>query len=401
MEEKFIKILNKKDCTGCRACEQICPVSAITMTEDDEGFLTPKINKDKCINCGLCKKTCGQIQRYSNTDKLKEQVFLGIKPKEIDIAKKSTSGGIAYLISKLIIEQNGVVVGSAYDENLMPKQIIVTNIEDLQKIRGSKYVTSDTNNTFSEVKKYLEEGKIVLYTGVPCQIGGLKKFLKKDYENLYTIDIICHGVPSQKIFKKYLKYLENKIGEPIVSYNFRSKNKSNWGRGYCSEIHTTNRVIFRKADFDPYYFAFLQGIIFRESCYYCKYKNMERIGDITLGDLWGIEQFDYKFYDKNGVSLAIINTVKGNKLFENIKDNVEYRVYSEQQVTKFNDNLKHNQNRPSKRDGIYNELDKISFDKYAKKYLSNKNKFKYILKNIMPNNIKTFYKRYLKRGKNE
>ena len=191
MEEKFIKILNKKDCTGCRACEQICPVKAISMKEDDEGFITPKVDEERCIKCGLCKKTCGQIDRFYNKNNLEERKFLGVRPKEKEIAKNSTSGGIAYLISKMVIEENGIVFGSAYDENLMPYQKYVKDKKELQQLRGSKYVTSDTKKTFSQVKEFLEEGKKILYIGVPCQIGGLKKFLKKDYENLYTIDIIC------------------------------------------------------------------------------------------------------------------------------------------------------------------------------------------------------------------
>lgn len=399
MEEKFINITDKKDCTGCRACEQICPVKAITMKEDDEGFLTPIVDKNKCVNCGLCRKSCGQIERFRNTNKLKEQLYLGVKPKNVEIAKNSTSGGIAYLISKLIIEHGGVVFGSAYDENLMPRQVCVKDFDGLQKLRGSKYVTSDTKDTFSQAKSLLEEGKIVLYIGVPCQIGGLKKFLKKEYENLYTIDIICHGVPSQKIFKRYLEYEEKKLGEKIISYNIRSKNKIDWGMGFCAEIKTENKTKFNKADFDPYYTAFLNGSIYRESCYECKYGNLDRIGDMTLGDLWGIEQFDYDFYDKNGVSLAVVNTDKGIKLFEMIENLVEYRKYQEKQVTKFNGNLEHPTARPKKREYIYVELDKLPFNKYAKKYLSNRNKIKYILKDIMPRNIKTFYKRYLKQVK--
>ena len=396
MEEKFIKILNKKDCTGCRACEQICPVKAITMQEDDEGFLIPIVNKDKCINCGLCKKTCGQIERHHNTDNLPNKIFLGMKPKEKEIAQNSTSGGMAYLVSKYIIEQNGVVFGSAYDKNLMPHHIYITNIEELQKIRGSKYVTSDTKQTYKDVKEFLEQGKLVLYTGVPCQIGGLKKYLKKDYENLYTIDIICHGVPSQKIFKKYLENEEKKLGEKIISYNIRSKNKVDWGMGFCAEIKTENKIKFSKADFDSYYTAFLKGKIYRECCYECKYGNLDRVGDITLGDLWGIEQFDYEFYDESGVSLAIINTLKGKKIFDKIKKHIEYREYKEEQVTKFNGNLKHPTLRPRDRNIIYKKLNELPFEIYAKKYLSNKNKIKYILKDIMPKNIKILYKKYLK-----
>ena len=373
MEEKFIKILNKKDCTGCRACEQICPVKAISMKEDDEGFITPKVDEERCIKCGLCKKTCGQIDRFYNKNNLEERKFLGVRPKEKEIAKNSTSGGIAYLISKMVIEENGIVFGSAYDENLMPYQKYVKDKKELQQLRGSKYVTSDTKKTFSQVKEFLEEGKKILYIGVPCQIGGLKKFLKKDYENLYTIDIICHGVPSQKIFKKYLENEEKKLREKIISYTARSKSKVAWGMGYCAEIKTKNKIKYKKADFDPYYTAFLKGKVNRECCYECKYANLDRIGDIT--------------------------TIKGEKIFNKVKNLVEYRQYNEQQVTKFNGNLKHPTTRPQNREIIYKQLDEMSFEEYSKKYLANKNKLKYVLKDIMPKQIKVLYKKYFKQVK--
>lgn len=192
---------------------------------------------------------------------------------------------------------------------------------------------------------------------------------------------------------------EKKLREKIISYTARSKSKVAWGMGYCAEIKTKNKIKYKKADFDPYYTAFLKGKVNRECCYECKYANLDRIGDITLGDLWGIEQFDYDFYDKNGVSLAIVNTIKGEKIFNKVKNLVEYRQYNEQQVTKFNGNLKHPTTRPQNREIIYKQLDEMSFEEYSKKYLANKNKLKYVLKDIMPKQIKVLYKKYFKQVK--
>ena len=319
--------------------------------------------------------------------------------KDNKIRNSSSSGGMFTLLAENILQNGGVVFGVAFDENYSIIHTYAENKKDCEKFRGSKYVQSQIGDSLKKVKEFLEEGKKILYIGVPCQIGGLKKFLKKDYENLYTIDIICHGVPSQKIFKKYLENEEKKLREKIISYTARSKSKVAWGMGYCAEIKTKNKIKYKKADFDPYYTAFLKGKVNRECCYECKYANLDRIGDITLGDLWGIEQFDYDFYDKNGVSLAIVNTIKGEKIFNKVKNLVEYRQYNEQQVTKFNGNLKHPTTRPQNREIIYKQLDEMSFEEYSKKYLANKNKLKYVLKDIMPKQIKVLYKKYFKQVK--
>lgn len=394
-EKKYIEIKVKKDCTGCRACEQKCPKNAIQMVEDEEGFLYPKVDKEKCINCGICKNICPQINNVKN-DKEKNTIIYGIKPKNDDASKKSTSGGIAYLISKKIIQENGIVVGCAYDNEMNANHICVENVEDLEKIRGSKYVTSNTNSTFTQIKESLNQGKKVFFTGCPCQVAGLKKYLGKDYENLITADIVCHGVPSQKIFKKYLNWLEEKIGDKIINYTFRNKEKVGWGLGFCAKIDTKNKTIYKNADFDPYYTAFLNGKIYRECCYSCKYANVNRIGDITLADFWGIEKFDKNMYTPNGVSLVFANNEKGKNIIENISENIEIKEYTQDQATKYNLNLVQPTKRPEDRDIIYKQLDEINFDEYSKKYLLPKNKVKIIIKNLIPKKIKLLYKMYLK-----
>ena len=199
MKDKHIEIKKKVDCTGCRACEQICPVKCITMKEDKEGFIFPYVDEEKCINCGLCKKKCPQINY--KLEKRDSKVY-AVKTKEKSISQNSTSAGIAYILGKYIIQNNGCVFGCTYNDVLEPIQIMVENEKDLEKLRGSKYVFSNTMHTYTQVKDVLEQQKKVLYVGTPCQIAGLKSFLGRDYEELLLVDIVCHGVPSAKIFKK-------------------------------------------------------------------------------------------------------------------------------------------------------------------------------------------------------
>ena len=226
MKDKHIEIKKKVDCTGCRACEQICPVKCITMKEDKEGFIFPYVDEEKCINCGLCKKKCPQINY--KLEKRDSKVY-AVKTKEKSISQNSTSAGIAYILGKYIIQNNGCVFGCTYNDVLEPIQIMVENEKDLEKLRGSKYVFSNTMHTYTQVKDVLEQQKKVLYVGTPCQIAGLKSFLGRDYEELLLVDIVCHGVPSAKIFKKYIEFLEKKYEKKVVNYEFRNKDKARWG----------------------------------------------------------------------------------------------------------------------------------------------------------------------------
>lgn len=392
MEKKHLEIKNKADCTGCRACEQLCPVKCIQMVEDENGFLFPKIDEEKCINCGLCQRRCPQINRK---EEKRERKAYAVKAKETEVSKNSTSAGIAYILARKTIKENGIVFGCAYNDKLEPIQTKVEKEEELQKLRGSKYVFSNTLHSYSETKEALEEKENVLYIGTPCQIGGLYAFLGKEYENLLTVDIVCHGVPSQKMFLKYIAYLEEKFKAKITNYEFRNKDKAIWGE-FCAKVTLDNgKVKYLNADEDPYYSNFLKGTIYRDCCYECRYANYNRVGDITLADFWGIEKADSKFSSSEGVSLVIVNSSRGEKVFKDIGNQIEYKEFSMEQASDKNSNLKQPTLRSAKRDEIYEGINEMKPKEYVKKKLKISNKAKKTIKKLIPKSVKKMIKKMI------
>ena len=343
--------VNNDDCCGCRACEKICPKNAITMVYNNEGFLVPIIDKNLCVNCGLCLKSCPQFNTFKEKKDDSIEAFAARAKKTKDLLNGS-SGGIFSTIAKFIIENKGFVYGCCFDENMNPIHLCVNKIEDIAKLCGSKYVQSDTNNTYENVKEQLEDNNTVLYIGTPCQIAGLKSFLKNDFKNLYTIDLVCHGVPSPKLFKKYIEWLEKKYKDKVEMYYFRNKIKSGWG--------LTSRIKFKSGkekiiDFrlDPYYKTFIDAKNYRECCYRCKYSNLTRIGDITLADFWGIEKEHPDFYSPYGNSAIIINNKKGKFLFDSIKNQIDYISTDINKILRYNKNLQQPSKRYYERSNIY------------------------------------------------
>lgn len=314
-------MIDKKDCCGCTACLHICPVKCIEMREDSEGFLYPAVDKEKCINCGRCEKVCPV--RGSDSSGKETATFIGYC-KNDGIRMKSSSGGIFSLISEHILKQNGVIFGAAFDGDFEVCHIAVQTSEELEKLRGSKYLQSRLENTYTQVKACLESGRTVLFTGTACQTAGLKKYLNKEYEKLYTVDVLCHGVPSPKIWKMYLADIKERYNAPIEKIEFRNK-ESGW-KSYSVRVDfSDNRrycVPFYK---DKYMQMFLGNIDLRPSCHNCRFKDFPRISDMTVGDSWGIENYMPDMYDDKGASVIVINSKKGGELLDGIKETLNLK----------------------------------------------------------------------------
>ena len=329
---KMNLVENKNKCCGCAVCYNVCPKKAIEMKEDEYGFVYPYINEDKCINCGLCKKMCG----YQSIDKQlhePKQVYAA-QTKDDDVIMKSASGGIFGELARNVINNNGIVYGAAmiYEKkSLSVKHIRVDNAEELVKLQGSKYVQSDTDGIYPVIKEDLENDKIVLFSGTSCQVYALRSYLDfKEYENLFTIDIICHGVPNNKMFNDYLNVLKKHKDEEIIEFIFRDKSKESGYNSLARIIRNGKETIKRIQAYNAsYYQLFLDSKISRESCYECPYAQKSRSGDITIGDYWNIESEHEEYVDNNklnrkkGISCVIVNTESGNILLKKFGENIK------------------------------------------------------------------------------
>lgn len=396
-EKKTIDLMNKHyKCTGCETCKNVCPVKAIGMIENDEGFLEPVVDYKKCVDCGLCSKKCPQLNDIE-VKRSDSPIAYAVKNKNLNEQLKSSSGGAFSVLANEVLEKKGTIYGAAFDENLKLEHVRVDNCKELSKLRGSKYVQSKLENVYENIKRDLKEGKFVLFVGTPCQVAGIKSYFENQYENLLLIDLVCHGVPSQKLFSKYIKWLENKNKSTVEIYEFRNKEKNKWGWTSKIKVKFKNgKEKYISAKLDPYYKSFGNETTYREVCYDCKYSNINRMGDITIGDYWGIEKIHPEFYDENGVSAVIVNTEKGKKFFSTVKNKIEYIETDIEKIKIKNNNLKEPTKRKVDRNCIYDGIDDIEFGKYSKKKLNFKKEYKDILKNMIPVYIKKELKKYVK-----
>lgn len=396
-----------KICTACGACVNICPKHAIQMKEDEYGFLYPSIDEEKCINCRLCEKVCQNIDALSKNSPSKT---LALQSKDYTLSQKSSSGGMFAQIAKYVLSKNGIVFGCAMEknqDNFEIKHIYIDNEKDLYKLQGSKYVQSDIKNTYREAKQFLEQNRLVIYSGTPCQIAGLKSFLQKEYSNLICIDLSCEGVPSQKLFNDYIKFLEKeKFFPEIIDFKFRNKQKFGWStQGFTILCKDKKNKLKEKTIFQltsSYFNLFINGGIHRESCYNCQFTGLNRLSDVTIADCWGIE-FEYPNLLKNsltknrGISLVLINTQKGEEILEKIKENLVIENIDITKLKKYNGPLRYpiKLNDTSRKYlSVYEKFGYKEMDKLFKKNLGWKY-FYYKIKEHTPKFVKNIIKLFM------
>lgn len=328
----MIVIKAKSDCCGCGGCSQVCPKQCIEMKADNEGFLYPSVDKNACVSCGLCERTCPILSSKRNESKkdIRQDAHVAYHLDEA-IRLKSSSGGVFTALAEDVIQHGGIVFGAAFDQEFLVHHICVEDLNGLEKLRGSKYLQSRTEDTFREAKAALNQGRQVLYSGTGCQIAGLKAYLKQSYPNLLTVDILCHGVPSPLLWKRYLLELEHTHGAKAQQINFRNKNLG-WKRFSLSLLFSNNQVYMHTLKEDPYMQMFLKNICLRPSCYDCKFKTIHSQADITLGDCWGIEKYMPEIDDDKGISVIFVHTGNGAGAISRIASSVHIQKADFQQV---------------------------------------------------------------------
>ena len=354
-------ICEHNKCTGCSACASVCPKQCIHMEQNKDGFLYPVIDKDKCIDCGLCKKTC-MVECAADRQYQKKAYAMSNKNDEVRL--NSSSGGVFTLLAEHIIDQGGVVYGAAFDDNYCVKHIRIQSRDEIEKLRTSKYVQSQIGDCYKKAKEDLDNGVKVLFTGTPCQIAGIKGFLKKDYDNLICQDIMCHGVPSPKLWSKYLD--ETNLGK-VNKISFRDKTVG-WSL-FSMKIEGENGEICEKFFDNIYMKAFLADIALRESCYNCNCKELNYFSDITLADFWGLDKAYPELDDNRGVSLVLVNSSKGEMLIKEISDAANINQVDVDRALNGNKPAITNTPMHKNREKFLNGMDSASVNKLVKKYV--------------------------------
>jgi coenzyme F420-reducing hydrogenase beta subunit len=318
----MIRLTKKANCCGCGACAQSCPKNCISMEPDSEGFLYPKVDETQCVNCGLCEKVC-PILFKQKPDPIKVAAYAAYTSNS-ELREKSSSGGIFSLLAQEILNRGGTVAGAAFAADFSVRHILVENDAELDRLRGSKYVQSRMEDTYVQIRDLLKQGRPVLFTGVACQIAGLKAFLGREYENLYTVDVLCHGVPSPKVWAHYRREQAQIHGTTLEEVSFRDKRKG-W-RHYSMALNFAEGVEYcRPGAEDTYLRVFLRDLCLRPSCHSCRFKDFPRLSDLTIGDAWGIERHMPDLDDDHGTSVVLVNSEKGMGLWNAVADNAVSR----------------------------------------------------------------------------
>lgn len=374
---KLIK--DRKECCGCGACLNICPVNAIFMQVDKKGFLYPEINEEKCISCNLCEKVCDFKKNHAQESNIKKAYALVVKNK--DELKKSTSGGAFTAFSDIILKENGIISGTVLDAQFNVRYTFANTVMQRNMMRGSKYVQSNTGLIFREIKKKLDKRQTVMFVGCPCQTAALKAYLGKEENQLILIDFLCHGVPNNNFFKEHISYMEQKLDLKAKNYSWREK-KYGWFPNYIEGIQSSSGKWKYSYEGQAYVQMFWTGMSLRGSCFNCKYRSYHRESDITIADFWGIEQF-WKRKDYNGVSLVFVNSEKGEQLINKINrchiyleeipcDKVKYRIATKPVPC------------PKQRDEFWYDYENYGYAYLLRKYMKKRctAKLKFVIKKI-------------------
>ncbi len=393
-------------CCGCGACENNCPVGALIVKPDHAGFLLPFIDVAKCVQCEKCIDTCAY--KKQNKYVSKEETYAAIS-KNSDV-KQSSSGGVFSSLAINVLNDGGTVYGCTMthtDNGFDPHHIRINNLEELYLLQGSKYVQSEIGLTYREVKKDLANNTTVLFSGTPCQIDGLYGFLGKDYQNLFTIDTICHGVPNKDLFNRYIEYEENTKKAKIINYVFRDK-KDGWKLYGRMDLQNDsgNRSVYFKPEESSYYQLFLDRYTYRENCYTCPFAFKNRPGDITIGDFWNIDLiYPELFAEKepvinceNGVSVLVINSEKGLELMKRYGQDMELYPSEYNKVAEYNRQML----LPSEKPKDYEEFRKIMNNDYfeIEKWYQHKMmpiRLKRAIRRMVPSTIKKAIRKVWKR----
>lgn len=368
----MIDIKDKKECCGCNACGDICAHKAITFTTDNEGFWYPKVDKELCTDCGLCEKVCPML----NLDEAKSygqrepQVYGGYH-KNIAIRFDSTSGGVFSALANVMYKQGGYVSGAVFNEDWSVSNYISNNKKDLSRLRSSKYVESNAEGLYKEIKRLLCNGEKVLACGAPCQMAALRTYLRKDYENLIIVDFLCRATNSPKAYRKYLDMLEEQYGGKIIY--IKAKNKEHGWRSLARKVVFDNgKVYYGEGHEDHYRRGYHWNYFERPCCYECKFKGIPRIADITLADFWGIENVDRTLDGNLGTSMVLVNTDKGRRYFDNIKGKMEMKEFDPQIAFRGNYSVIMGNCCPEpenyNREQIFRDMDTMRFDEVANKW---------------------------------
>lgn len=352
------------NCCGCALCEYVCPKNAITMKMID-GFYYPDINQELCIDCGICQKKCPFNKDKNEQSNCKEAYAL--KNKNDDVIKKSSSGGIFTALSDYILSLDGYIIGADFDQNMNAIHTVASTSSERDRMRGSKYIQCDTAGIYYKIKQLLETGKPILFTGTPCQVAAARTAFSGK-ENIYFVDIICHGVPSPDVWKKYVDFIENKYNKKLAFYSFRDKEKSGW-RNYSAKLTFTDGSTLSHNNITGSFIElFSYDVCMRESCTKCPFTSLFRYGDITIGDFWGIENIIPEISDNKGISAVMLNTQNGENLFSKISSSVDVFACKQTDIAKKQPNLSRPSSFSNKAANFQKDIRIMPFEEILKKY---------------------------------